>query len=63
MLFTDYLDDVSTVYPDKTLLLAKRGQTAVELSDRSLIDGLGAKDRQRGDSKGNDSYSFLASES
>ncbi|MBK8080358.1 MAG: hypothetical protein IPK25_08795 [Saprospiraceae bacterium] len=47
MLFTDYLDDVSTVYPDKTLLLAKRGQTAVELSDRSLIDGLGAKDRQK----------------
>jgi hypothetical protein len=59
LLFTDYLDDVSTVYPDKTLLLAKRGQTAVELSDRSLIDGLGAANRQRGDSKGNDSYTFL----
>ena len=33
-LFTDYLDDVSTTYVDKNLLLANRGQKAVELSYR-----------------------------
>jgi Domain of unknown function (DUF6089) len=58
-LFTDYLDDVSTTYPDKSLLLASRGATAVDLSDRSLIDGLGEQGRQRGDSKGNDRYTFF----
>lgn len=53
-LFTDYLDDVSTVFPDKGTLKDTRGEVAVQLSDRSLIDGLGAEGRQRGDSKGND---------
>lgn len=33
--FTDYLDDVSTKYPDKQLLLAMQGPVAVELSDPS----------------------------
>lgn len=33
--FTDYLDDVSTVYPDKDLLLARNGELAVALSDRT----------------------------
>ncbi len=33
--FTDYLDDVSTVYPDKEELRAKEGDIAVVLSDRS----------------------------
>lgn len=55
-LFTDYLDDVSTVFPDKSTLKDTRGDIAVSLSDRSLIDGLGAEGRQRGDSKGNDRY-------
>ncbi|MBK8515463.1 MAG: outer membrane beta-barrel protein [Saprospiraceae bacterium] len=58
ILFTDYLDDVSSVFPDKTELLASRGETAVKLSDRSLIDGLGSAGRQRGDTKGKDKYSF-----
>ena len=31
-LFTDYLDDVSTSYPDQNDLLAARGQTAVDFS-------------------------------
>ncbi len=57
-LFTDYLDDVSTIFPDKTELLAARGETAVALSDRSLADGLGEAGRQRGDKKGNDKYTF-----
>lgn len=59
LLFTDYLDDVSTVFPDKATLLARRGETAVALSDRSLIEGLGAVNRQRGDSTNNDSYTFV----
>lgn len=58
-LFTDYLDDVSTVFPDKDLLLAERGEIAVQLSDRSLADGLGEAGRQRGDTKGNDKYTFV----
>jgi Domain of unknown function (DUF6089) len=37
--FTDYIDDVSTQFPDKTLLLASNGQMAVDLSDRSIVDG------------------------
>lgn len=58
-LFTDYLDDVSTVFPDKNILGAQRGPTAVALSDRSLIQGLGDNGRQRGDSKSNDTYAFF----
>lgn len=58
-LFTDYLDDVSTVFPDKDALLANRGAIAVALSDRSLIDGLGDAGRQRGDTKGKDQYAFV----
>ena len=34
MLFTDYLDDVSTTYVDKDLLLNSRGATAVEVAYR-----------------------------
>ena len=56
-LFTDYLDDVSTVYPNRGALPS---DIARQLSDRSLIDGLGAPGRQRGDSKGNDSYTFFS---
>ena len=34
-LFTDYLDDVSTSYPDRASLLAEKGQLAVDLSYRA----------------------------
>ncbi|MEZ5041357.1 MAG: DUF6089 family protein [Saprospiraceae bacterium] len=63
--FTDYLDDVSTVYPDQSDLLRSRGELAVELSDRSItIPGvveeiLGEEGRQRGDSSTKDSYLFV----
>lgn len=57
-LFTDYIDDVSTVFPDKNLLLAQKGPTAVALSDRSLVEGIGTQGRQRGNSKDNDAYVF-----
>jgi Domain of unknown function (DUF6089) len=33
--FTDYLDDVSTYYPDKSQLLTEQGPIAVQLSDPS----------------------------
>ncbi len=58
-LFSDYLDDVSTVYPNKTLLAATNGQTAVDLSDRSLVDGIGDEGRQRGNSTDSDMYTFF----
>jgi hypothetical protein len=57
---TDYLDDVSTVYPEMGTLLARRGEIAVRLSDRSVEGGqdipLGAPGRQRGNSDDNDGY-------
>ena len=58
--FTDYLDDVSTTYPDKFSLASEKGADAVILSDRSLETGeeFGEAGRQRGDSKKKDSYFF-----
>lgn len=58
ILFTDYLDDVSGTYPSQAELTAVRGATAAALSDRSAID-LGQEGNQRGNSKDNDSYTFL----
>lgn len=61
-LFTDYLDDVSTVYPDREDLLRDRGEIAVALSDRSVeIEGfddstIGQPGTQRGNSNNNDTY-------
>lgn len=50
---------MSKVFPDKDQLLTTRGEIAVALSDRSLIDGLGGAGRQRGDTKGKDKYTFF----
>ncbi|MEO0337679.1 MAG: DUF6089 family protein [Bacteroidota bacterium] len=64
-LYTDYLDDVSTVYADPNQIRSLRGDLGVELADRSImIDGitenqLGTPGTQRGNSKNNDSYVFL----
>ena len=44
--FTDYLDDVSTVYPDLTELGDAKGQSAVYLSARG-------KEKKKGDYRGN----------
>ena len=58
-LFTDYLDDVSTNYPDENELFKQRGQLAVDLSSRgneidpSLTFPSG---RQRGNPKLKDNY-------
>lgn len=64
-LFTDYLDDVSTFYPDKDELRQLRGDLSVALSDRSIpIEGvndgqIGEAGRQRGSSSLNDSYALI----
>ena len=62
-IFTDYLDDVSTSYPDHNDLLAARGQTAVDFSYRGdeLPGGDPAfptKETQRGGSTQKDVYYF-----
>lgn len=59
-LFTDYLDDVSSVYTDKVSLQARRGPVAVALSDRSFSDGVGEPGHQRGNSRNNDTYVILS---
>lgn len=58
--FTDFIDDVSTTFPDFNTLEAVRGPIAVQLSDRALIDGIGIEGRQRGNSTDNDYYSFIS---
>ena len=56
---TDYIDDVSTIYPDLDLLASTRGQTAADLSNRSIVPGVGVTGRQRGNSANNDNYVFV----
>ena len=61
--FTDYLDDVSTNYVDKSTLLAARGQTAVDLAWRGdEYNGApyppGGRERGHADQK--DGYYFIA---
>ena len=55
--FTDYIDDVSTVYADANVLLLQKSYIAAELSDRSSPKHTPGV--QRGDSSHNDWYSFL----
>jgi hypothetical protein len=62
-LFTDYLDDVSTSYPDFNDLLNARGQTAVDFSYRGDEYTGGntnfpTKDTQRGSAAQKDIYYF-----
>lgn len=62
-LFTDYLDDVSTSYPDRNDLLTAKGQTAVDFSYRGdEYPGGNAtfptKDTQRGSAAQKDIYYF-----
>ncbi len=57
--YTDYLDDISTTYPDKAVLLAENGPMAVLFSDRTpdMNTDLNT-DRQRGDAAHKDWYMF-----
>ncbi|MEZ4888040.1 MAG: DUF6089 family protein [Chitinophagales bacterium] len=61
--FTDYLDDVSTVYPNRSQLLAANGELAVALSDRSGEltgnDSFMEEGTERGGSDYKDGYLFL----
>jgi len=58
--YTDYLDDVSTTYPNQIILLAENGSLAAELSDRSLGEApLIAPDKMRGDPNHPDWYMFV----
>jgi hypothetical protein len=56
LLSTDYLDDVSTVYPNLGEVSSLRGETAAALSNPSPVDGFGAQGTQRGNSTSNDTY-------
>src|SRR5688500_1120835 len=61
-MFSDYIDDVSTVYPDMNALASARGEIAPLLSDRSGelgIEPIGAEGRKRGVSRDKDSYYSL----
>ena len=66
-LFTDYLDDVSSTYADENILLAGRGQQAVDLAFRgdevktnsnTTPQSYPAAGTQRGNPKYKDSYYF-----
>ena len=60
--WTDYLDDVSTVYMNPSLLREARGQIAVQFADRSLDDmpeGQSLAGLQRGDPGRNDRYGYF----
>ena len=57
--FTDYLDDVSTTYPDKNLLAANNGSDAVALSDKTVLSNTNYNnERQRGNASDKDWYMF-----
>jgi hypothetical protein len=54
--FTDYLDDVSTFYPDREELRTAQGDIAVQLSDRSIDPTVHG--RARGNPKNMDWYVY-----
>ncbi len=60
---SDYLDDVSTVYPNMSELVNRRGDIAVRLSDRSgelgIDPQIGEPGRQRGVDNNKDGYYSL----
>ncbi len=60
--FTDYLDDVSKTYVDRTVLATTNGQLASDLSDRSaeVMNGIymGETNTMRGDPSRRDFYMF-----
>ena len=56
--FTDYLDDVSGVYPNHLLIPGYHGLSGV-LSDPSPAPGVGRAGVQRGDFRKRDTYMFM----
>jgi hypothetical protein len=60
--WTDYFDDVSTVYTDPKTLLSQQGQLSVTMADQSIISERGLdsnQSMQRGDPANKDYYGFL----
>jgi len=58
--FTDYLDDLSTTYPDYNAILTQRGEIAAALSHRYQGENIGSRsDRQRGNPAIKDYYFTL----
>lgn len=59
--FTDYLDDVSTVYPDRAQLASQNGTAAADLTYRGFkhYDDSYLKGLQRGDKTDKDWYNFV----
>lgn len=55
--FTDYLDDVSTSYPNSSELFEQQGATAVALANRS--GGLYPDGSKRGNPEANDGYTIF----
>lgn len=53
---TDYLDDVSTEYYDRSVIRQQRGEVAAALTDRRLTDNRGSGRGQRGNPGNNDVY-------
>lgn len=58
LLFTDYLDDVSTSYVDPDILLTERGATAVELAYKRISPSPIVEGLKRGNPKVKDQYYF-----
>jgi len=58
-MMTDYLDDVSTVYPSLVSLPGGPTGIAAQLSDRSGVEGFATVGKQRGNAENNDTYVFL----
>lgn len=60
ILFTDYLDDISTVYPDlESLSATPNGDLAVKLSNRKLNGKYPAANSPRGSAKYKDAYTTI----
>jgi Domain of unknown function (DUF6089) len=60
LLFTDYLDDVSTVYPDlESISSTANGEIAAALSSRRLNGKHPGTNKQRGNAKYNDAYTTI----
>ncbi|MFH0894807.1 MAG: DUF6089 family protein [Bacteroidota bacterium] len=59
--FTDYIDDVSTSYPDNDYLKDMNGEMAAYFSDPSLglVPGQTLTNQQRGDPGDRDAYMFM----
>jgi hypothetical protein len=55
--FTDYLDDISGIYPDFTVVSPK-SPISQQLSDRSVLPNIGIPGNQRGDYRPRDTYMF-----